>query len=87
MSGGLESTVNSCGAKTTEFFLGDGEGAEKLREQGYEFGHRVFSLYSVRLELNRPPNSDSKGEWVTLIGPRENLEKAKVGYNLSFLLC
>ena len=74
---GLDSTFNSSGAKT-EFFLSDEEGAEKLREQRYEFGHQVFSLYSVRLELSRPPHSTSRGEWVALQGPRENLEKAKV---------
>lgn len=86
MSSGLDSrTINGSRAKT-EFFLSDrdGEGARRLREQIYEFSHRVYSLYAVDLEISRSPPSHSgscsieAGEWVTLSGPRESLDKAKV---------
>lgn len=75
MSIGLESAVNGCGAKA-EFFLSDKEGARQLRD--YDFGHRIQNSFSVQIELTRPPHQSSQGEWVSVTGPQDNVEKAKV---------
>lgn len=79
MSCGLDSTGKGCSAPgKVEFFLSEKEGAGQLRERSYEYSHSLLSLYSVQIELSRSPNPNTQGEWITLTGPRDNLEKAKV---------
>ena len=79
MSCGLDSTGKGCGAPgKVEFFVSEKDGAGQLRERSYEYSHRLLSLYSVQFELSRSPNPNAQGDWITLTGPRDNLEKAKV---------
>ena len=79
MSCGLDSTGKGCGAPgKVEFFLSEKDGAGQLRDRSYDYGRRLLSLYSVQFELSRSPNPNALGEWITLTGPKDNLEKAKV---------